>query len=480
MKSIKLIVSLRIVILGLIVIMHSLSPAVAVTVNKNGQKISQISKDEALKIGTEAYIFGYPLVTMELTRQVMTNVTTVSAKHAPMGQFSNLQSYPDAADKEVTAPNADTLYSLAWLNLSKEPYIFSIPKAENRYYLMPMLDGWTTVIEDPGSRTTGTKAQKYVIIGPRFKGKLPKGIKQYKSPTNLIWILGRTYCKGTAEDYAKVHAFQAQLSLIPLSANGTSYIAPPGIVDENVDMNTPVREQVSHMGAETYFTLLAKLMKDNPPVAADAPMVAKMAKIGIVPGHDFDSNKLTAKAIDAFETVPKIAQQKIFAHMKEAGIKKNGWTTLSKTGTYGTSYLQRALVAAFGLGANLPQDAVYPTSDVGPDGKPYDGANKYVMHFDKGRMPPVNAFWSLTMYDDKFFFVPNSLNRFNLSSRSQFKYNADGSVDLLIQKDSPSEEMKDNWLPAPEGKFILMLRMYWPKAAVTEGKYSVPPVRKVQ
>jgi hypothetical protein len=481
MRSVrKLSVCLQTGILCLMFGMNSTLPAAAIAPDKVAVTAVPMSEAEALRLGTEAYIFGYPLVTMEMTRRVLTNVAKPEGKFAPMGQLSNLRTYPLPSDKAVTAPNADTLYSFTWLDLGKEPYIFGIPNAEGRYYLMPMLDGWTDVFQVPGTRTTGAKAQKYAIVGPSFSGKLPKGIKEYKSPTNMVWILGRTYCTGTPEDYAKAHSFQDKLFLTPLSAYGSAYTPTPGVVDDNVDMKTPVRNQVGLLGAESYFKLLAKLMKSNPPVAADAPMVADMAKIGIVPGQDFDMSKLSPAVSNSLLRVPKAAQEKIFAHMKEAGTIENGWTSTLHTGIYGIDYLQRALITAFGLGANRPQDAVYPTSEVDSDGKTYDGANKYIMHFAKGQMPPVNAFWSLTMYDGEFFFVPNSLNRYTVGFRSQFKKNKDGSIDLLIQKDAPSKEMETNWLPAPGGKFILMLRMYWPKAIVADGKYKIPPVRKVQ
>ena len=204
-----------------------------------------------------------------------------------MGQFINAREYPSAAFKDVTAPNADTLYSVAWLDLAKEPYILSLPDEDDRYYLMPMLSGWTDVFEVPGKRTTGTKAQKYAITGPGWKGKLPEGITEYKSPTSMVWIIGRTYCTGTPEDYKAVHAIQDQYSVVPLSAYGKPYTPPKGKVDPKIDMKTPVREQVDRMDAATYFKMLAMLMKDNPPAKADAPMVEKMAKIGIVPGQGF-------------------------------------------------------------------------------------------------------------------------------------------------------------------------------------------------
>jgi len=342
------------------------------------------------------------------------------------------------------------------------------------------LNGWTDVFQVPGKRTTGTGPQKYAITSPGWQGTLPDGVKEYKSPTAIVWILGRIYCTGTPEDYAAVHKLQDEITVVPLSAYGKPYTPPVGKVDPSIDMKTPVREQVNALSAEAYFSLLAKLMKDNPLAAADAPMVAKLAKLGIVPGESFDASKLGADSAKALATVPKLAFGKIIGHFKEAGRIENGWTFTTKTGLYGTEYLQRALVTAIGLGANCPQDAVYPTSEADAEGKPYSGANKYVMHFDKGQLPPVEGFWSLTMYNGEYFFVANPLNRYTVSPRNNLKANADGSVDLYIQNESPGKDKESNWLPAPKDKFILMLRLYWPKEkspSILDGTWQIPPVK---
>jgi hypothetical protein len=184
-----------------------------------------------LETAIEAYIYGYPLVTMEMTRRVITNAVKPEGTHAPMGQFVNLREYPTAAFKEVTAPNADTLYSSAWLDLSQEPWILQVPDEHGRYYLMPMLDAWTDIFADPGTRTTGTAAGEFAIVGPRWQGELPAGVEELRAPTNLAWIIGRTYCTGTPEDYAAVHAIQDQCKLVPISAYGKAYTPPPGKVD---------------------------------------------------------------------------------------------------------------------------------------------------------------------------------------------------------------------------------------------------------
>ena len=283
-----------------------------------------------------------------------------------------------------------------------------------------------------------------------------------------------------------MHALQDQCQLVPLSAYGKPYTPPPGKVDPNIDMKTPVRDQVNSMDAGAYFKLLAALLKDNPPAAADAPMVAKMAKIGIVPGQDFDMSKLDPAVAKALQGIVKPAQEKIMSQLQGGGQRQREWLDVHDqgVGVYGTDYLQRAFITAIGLGANRPQDAIYPTSEADAAGKPYDGAHKYVMHFDKGQMPPAKAFWSLTMYDDKYFFVANPLNRYTLSSRSKFKQNQDGSVDLYIQNESPGKDKEANWLPAPEGKFVLMLRLYWPyeppHVSILDGSWKPPMVKTVQ
>jgi hypothetical protein len=447
------------------------------------QPSGPVTEKEALETGIEAYIYGYPLVTMEMTRRVMTNVETPEATRAPMGNLLRARSYPDAKYRDVTAPNADTLYTTGWMDVGKEPWVLSLPDAQGRYYLMPMLDGWTDVFQVPGKRTTGTGPQKYAITGPGWKGTLPAGVTEYKSPTAIVWLLGRIYCAGTPEDYEAVHKMQDEVSIVPLSAYGKPYTPPAGKVDPSIDMKTPVREQVNALDATAYFNLLVSLMKDNPPTAADARILAKLARLGIVPGKVFDPSKLDAAAAKALKDVPKLGFEKIMAHFKTAGTFENGWMFTTKTGLYGTDYLQRALVTAIGLGANRPQDAIYPTSEADATGKPYDGSKKYVMHFDKGQTPPADGFWSLTMYDDKYFFVDNPLNRYTLSSRFKFKYNTDGSLDLYLQNESPGPEKEANWLPAPKGRFILMLRLYWPKErspSIINGTWKIPPVKPVE
>jgi hypothetical protein len=436
---------------------------------------------EEFWLATDAYIYGYPLVTMEMTRRVLTNVVEPTERKAPMGQFIKMRHYPDASFKDVTAPNADTLYTTSFFEVDKEPWVLSVPDMKGRYFLLPMLDGWTNVFQVPGTRTTGTGPQTYAITGPGWKGTLPAGVKEYRSPTNIVWLLGRIYCDGTPGDYAAVHKLQDEFKLVPLSAYGKSYTSPPGKVDPSVDTKTPVRDQVNRMDAVAYFTLLCELMKTNPPSEADVAQLARFARIGIVPGQSFDASKLRA---DFKRRVPDVGYDRIMLQFKinKAIKKENGWAYTTKTGIYGTDYLMRGLVTAIGLGANRPQDALYPVSKTDTEGGKYSGANKYVMRFPKGRLPPVEAFWSVTMYNPAMFFVSNPLNRYSISPRQDLKTNPDGSTDLYIQHEPPGKDKESNWLPAPSGDFVLMLRMYWPNEmapSILNGTWTIPTAKKV-
>ena len=225
------------------------------------------SQESVLSAAIDAYIYGYPLAIMDTTRRQLTNVATAGPARVPMDQLRRFRSYPAADDHSVPAPNADTLYTDAWLDVSKEPMVLTIPDMDDRYFMMPMLSGWTDVFQVPGTRTTGQRPQKYVITGPGWSGALPAGLTEYKSPTGIIWLLGRIYCTGTPEDYAKVHALQDEISLVPLSQYGKPYTPQPASVDPGIDMKTPPVTQVNALSVEGYFTLPCKADEDQPAFA---------------------------------------------------------------------------------------------------------------------------------------------------------------------------------------------------------------------
>ena len=439
------------------------------------------NEEEAVRLGVEAVVYGFPLVIVDVTKRVQTNLEQPDhSGHAPVNQFSHFIKYPTAAYKDVVRINVDTLYSFAWIDVSKEPIILSVPDTNDRYYLMPIIDAWTNVFASPGKRTTGTKEGHFAIVGPNWNGALPTGVKELKASTNIAIIAGRTQANGPAE-YEAVHAIQKQYKLTPLSAFGTSYTPPKGEVDSRLDTKTPPIDQVAKMSAEQFFKNLAILLKQNPPPAADAQVVARFAQIGIVPGQDFDMSKLDSVTAKAIEKSVQTTLAKLQEAAKKTGRPVNGWRIPPMNlANFGTAYGERAVVALVGLGANLPQDAMYPSTFVDTDDNPLSGKNSYVVHFDKGQTPPAKAFWSMTMYDKESFLVDNPINRYNLAGWMRLKYNENGSLDLYLQKDSPGQDKESNWLPAPDGEFSVTLRIYWPDEFALNGKWLPPAVKRLK
>ncbi len=446
-----------------------------------------ISPQEAHDIAVNAYLYFYSPVTMDLTRKQLINTAPGKGSiGGPMNTFANVDAYPTADMRTVVRPNFDTLYSSAWLDLTKEPVVVSVPDTHGRYYLLPMLDMWTDVFASPGWRTTGTEAGNFVIVPPGWtpdkKGKLidefklPKGTELIDAPTPYVWIIGRTKTDGPA-DYDAVHQIQAGYKITPLSEWGKPPAPVEAKIDPSVDVKTPPKTLVDTMPAGKFFAYAAELLKLHPPHITDQPIIAQMRRIGIEPGKSFDITKLDPAVQKALETAPQDAQQLIKWKLPTLARVANGWSMNTDTmGVYGNYYLKRALITQYGLGANLPEDAIYPANLADDTGKPLDGANKYTIHFDKATMPPVDAFWSITLYDEEGFQVANNLNRFAVSSWMPFKFNADGSLDLYFQNESPGTDKEANWLPAPKGPFNLTMRLYAPKSDALTGKWNPPPV----
>ena len=436
---------------------------------------------EAEAIAVNAYIYFYPLLTMDITRKQAINVEPGKAfGKGPMNMFVSVPIYPPANFKDVVRPNFDTLYSIAWLDLTSEPLVVSAPDTDGRYYLLPMLDMWTDVFASPGWRTTGTQAGNFLVTPPGWTGSVPAGMTPISAPTPYVWIIGRTKTDGPS-DYDAVHKIQAGYKITPLSEWGHAVKPIEAKIDPTVDMKTPPKIQIDTMLAEKFFVYAAELLKVNPPHITDQPMMAQLKKIGIEPGKSFDPDKIDPQIRDALNKAPAEAQQLMAWKVPTLARVVNGWSMNTDTmGVYGNYYLKRAIVAQLGLGANLPQDAIYPLNLADGSGKPLDGANKYTLHFDKTDIPPVNAFWSITLYDSDGFQVANALNRFAVSSWMPFKYNADGSLDLYFENESPGPDKESNWLPAPKGPFNLTMRLYAPKSEALTGKWEPPPVKRVE
>lgn len=453
--------------------------ALGANVSPAAQAGEPISEGEAHAIGVEAYLYFYPLVTMDLTRRQLTNGgPAASAIQAPMNTFANVGAYPSADMKVVVRPNFDTLYSSAWLDLTKEPVIVSVPDTGGRYYLLPMLDMWTDVFASPGWRTTGTQAGNFLVAPPGWTGSVPAGATRIDAPTPYVWIIGRTKTDGPA-DYDAVHKIQAALKITPLSEWGKTASPRGAAFDPSVDMKTPPKVQVDTMAAAKYFAYAAEIMKLQPPHLTDQPIIARMRRIGLQPGRSFELAAMDPVVRKALETVPEDAQALMAWKVRTLARIVNGWSMNTDTmGVYGNSYLKRAIIAELGLGANLPEDAIYPTNLADDTGQPLSGASATMIHFDKGATPPAEAFWSITLYDQQGYQVANGLNRFAVSSWMPFRYNPDGSLDLYVQNANPGPAKEANWLPAPKGPFNLTMRLYAPKPDALTGKWNPPPVMK--
>jgi hypothetical protein len=437
------------------------------------------TEQEAQAIGVDAYIYFYALLSMDITRKQFTNVEPGKEfGKGPMNMFVNVPEYPPANFRGVVRSNFDTLYSIAWLDLTKEPMVVSAPDTDGRFYLLPMLDMWTDVFASPGWRTTGTQAANYLVTQMGWSGAVPAGMAHIEAPTPYVWVIGRTKTDGPP-DYPAVHQIQAGYKVSPLSQWGKAPAPIKVEIDPNVDMKTAPKDQVDAMPAGKYFAYAAEALKVNPPHLTDQPIVARMRRIGIVPGQSFDIEKLSPAVKKGLESAPAAAQRLMAWKLPTLARVANHWSMNTDTmGVYGNYYLKRAIVAQQGLGANVPEDAIYPLNLGDEAGAPLDGANKYMIHFDKEDLPPVNAFWSITLYDSDGFQVGNVLNRFAVSSWMPFKHAADGSLDIYFQNESPGKDLENNWLPAPKGPFNLTMRLYSPKSEALTGRWNPSPVTK--
>jgi hypothetical protein len=458
----------------------------------------------------QVYLYGYPLVIMGVTKDVTTapEVMQVPVEKRKLGagivnQFSHIRKFPDHSFKDVVAPNADTLYSTAWLDLSKGPQVLRMPDMHGRWVLMEVMDAWTNAYASLGTRQYGGGKRDYLITGPDWRGEVPNGMTHVKSPTNMGWILGRTYTKNEA-DYPNVHRFQNQYLLEPFKEANTTSTEPSPVRNVPVDIVTPPVRQMAALDAKSFYTRLTQLMVNNRPDENDASILRKLERFGIKVGEPLQWDAIDASAKAELEEGLELSRgffegfapgtqgelhlspfTKSVVDFLAKRIRStalapvNGWGISMNLGMYGTNYPLRALVSLIGLGANVADDALYPVTTIDADGVTLDGKNRYVLHFSKDEVPPAAAFWSLSMYDNESFFVDNAIRRYAIGDRDTLKFNADGSLDLWIQKDMPEDAKRSNWLPAAQGPFRLMLRLYDPKPVVLNGQWKPPAVQKI-
>jgi hypothetical protein len=425
-------------------------------------------------LSREAYVYLYPLVMMDVTRRQATALAAgVRPGYGPPNQFHHLRAFPPADFRAVVRPNFDTLYSNAWLDLGAGPVELHVSDTADRYYMLPLMDMWTDVFATIGKRTTGTGDQDYLIVGPGHRAEPAAGTTVLRAPTPYVWIIGRTQTNGPA-DYDAVHGVQDGYTL-------TAQRPAPHAPDPGVDVATDALTLVNRLGAVEFFTRAARALTENPPHPADFSVLARIAHAGLVPGRAFDAERFDATERAQIESGAAQARAAILGSMSAFGTPANGWRTSTDTmGVYGNSYFKRAVVAAGGLGANPPEDAVYPVLATDADGSPVVGEHDYTLHFDADALPPAGAFWSVTMYDGEGFQAANRIDRFALGDRDPLDHNADGSLDILISHRDPGPARRANWLPAPLGPLGITMRLYAPAPEALDGRWSPPPLRRTE
>lgn len=426
----------------------------------------------------DAYVFGYSIVLMETTQRNML------AGGSQTNRFTVETTFPGPETRIVVRPNVDTLYNTAWLDLSAEPIVLRVPDTGGKYYVLEFLDDWTNVFASVGERTTGTAAGDFLIAGPEWDGGNPRRLPVICAPTNTVWLLGRIQTDGPM-DYPLVHALQQGFLLAPLGYwERYGFAGVTNLSAQSPALRImPPKDQVEAMDAAVFFRTLAAAMQANPPVPPDAEMERKLAGLGLNEGAAFDYGALPAAVRQALDAAAKAGPAAIL--MAGAGfyreIQANGWSMpVTGVGYYDKHYMRRAVTAMNFLGANMPQDAVYGFAFTDDGGQPLSGGNRYVLRFDRGELPPTRAFWSVTLYDGEGFLAPNPIGRYAVAPHlGNAVANADGSMDIFIQHTSPGAANAPNWLPAPEGQFNLLLRLYWPCSDALNGQWKPEAVRKV-
>ncbi|HYJ00936.1 MAG TPA: DUF1254 domain-containing protein [Nitrososphaeraceae archaeon] len=459
--------------------------------NDSQSQIEQLNKTMAeiessnnpQDIATLAYIWGYPLISEVRLVDYSTSPNVPAAPgRGPLNTINNYQSYPTSNFTDIVNINVDTLYSFGYLDLEKEPVVLQVPPIPGRYYTLQFIDAYTNNFLYIGSRLNDTTGGTYLVSGPNWKGDIPSGMKKIKSPTNTAVIAGRIFLSGPS-DVPNVNAIQDKLTLTPLSAFGRTITSLPQPVtsETNASKQVPIGPQPALIPATgiKIFDEISQDMADNQPPVADSKVLAKFDSIGIGPDlTPSDTKNDTIRA--ALENGIAEGEKLIDAKIQNLGMKVNGWFVNLDVGNYGTDYLLRAAVAKFGLGANSPEEAVYASAYTDSQGQNLTGTNNYSIHFAKGQTPPVNAFWSITLYNDKTYLAENPINRYSIGQHTEgLKYSSDGSLDIYLQHASPGPEKESNWLPSPNGKFSLTLREYNPQDAILKGEYQIPPLQPI-
>jgi hypothetical protein len=440
-----------------------------------------ITTTEARAIAKEAYIYGFPMVdNMRVQYAYFTDKKDPDYK-APYNTLFNIPRVFTPDDKAIQTPNSDTPYSWIGIDLRAEPIVFTVPPiARERYWSLQLIDLYTHNFDIPGSRTTGNDGGSFFIAGPKWHGENPQGItKVIRCETEISSAQFRTQLFNPA-DLDNVKKIQEQYIVKPLSAFLGQPAPKAAAPIEFPKPLTPVTQRTSI----EFFTLLNFYLQFCPTHPSEKALMDRFAKIGVGAGQTFDASKLSPEMKKAIEA----GMADAWAEFKDL-VRRINKGEVTSGDAFGTreylqnNYLYRLAAAVIGIYGLSKEEAIYPTYFVDGDGQKLDGANRYTLRFAKGQLPPVNSFWSLTMYDQPAsLLVANPINRYLLNSTmlSQFQMDDDGCLTLYVQNESPGKDQEANWLPAPKGPFWVVLRLYWPNVEVLEGKWIAPPIKRLQ
>ncbi len=445
-------------------------------------RAEDIDPAEARAIAKEAYIYGFPLVDSYRIQHAYFVDRENPEYKAPWNQLRNFSRVFTPEDKAVQTPNSDTPYSFLGMDLRAEPIVLTLPVIEKeRYFSIQLIDAYTFNFDYIGSRATGNDGGSFLIAGPRWNGETPKGVKKViRAETELVLAAYRTQLFNPA-DIENVKKVQAGYKVQPLSAflGQPAPKAPPAI-----DFIKPLTPDTQKTSLD-FFTVLNFVLQFCPTHPSEKELMARFAKIGVGAGKTFEAAKLSPELKKAIEQGMADAWQ-AYADVK----KRLDAKEVTSGDTFGTreylqnNYLYRMLAAMFGIYGHSKAEAMYPLYTVDDGGQPLDASKKsYVVRFSQGKFPPVNAFWSLTLYElPSSLLSANPLNRYLINSPMlpDLKRDADGGLTLYIQHESPGKDKESNWLPAPNGPFFMAMRLYWPKAEALEGKWTAPPLTAVK
>jgi len=438
-----------------------------------------VERRTTARLGAQAYLYALPLVLMDVTREE--TFKHPAAAHAEPNRLYTIPVLADASFRTVVRPNVDTVYSIAWLDLAREPVVLSIPAGDGRYHVAQFMDAWTNVFFAPGIRTLGRRAQRYLVAGPGWQGAVPPDTVLVRAPTTMVWMLGRIHVRGDA-DLRAAQIFQHRFDLRPLSRVGEPGLGPvlPDPAGRGAKRPDPM-DIVRAMPPRQFFERFLALAKVNPPAPADARFVREvLTPLGLSPAAPTPWDALPRRTRRGIEA----GIARTWAVLTErAAVEQertpSGWAGLGaarRIGSYGTNYPVRAAVALFGLGANLPEDAVYLNASVDGEGRPLAGGRRYRLTFKPGALPPVRGFWSVTLYDRKGYLIDHPTRRYAVRQFDPLSYAPDGSLTLYIQPNDPGPARRANWLPSPDsGFFVLSLRSYWPEPRLLDD-WMPPPV----